>query len=283
VAPSDPQQAKCAEIDAAISLWRQGDCVVGNEFFVTRVDPENRLGPVLDDDEKSEIIGEDVKGLIVVSQTCDIVRRCFKRPYIEVSPLVVAEPDEMANIKSGKLPAYAFVPALEEQCLVADLDRTMTLEKAVIAGWKRTPGWTTDGEIRQFAGALARKRARFAFPDDFHSFINRFTRRVKDKHGKTTSEAVALRAISEIRVSANPTWDSDAVELMFWFIRNFDDDSVPSDEWPQHLNAWLALITAQGRYNRVLGQVITLADMSAEEYITSDRLDLDHLSTSTAS
>lgn len=255
--------------------------MVGNEFFITRIDPKNRLGPALNDDDQSEIVGEDVEGLIVVSQSCDIVRGCAKRPYIEVSPLVVADAEEMANIKSGKLPAYAFVPTLEEQCLVADLDRTMTLEKTVVAGWNRTPGWTTDVEIRQFAGALARKRARFAFPDDFHPFINRFLKRVKEKHGKTTAEAIALRGVSEIRVAASPFWDNDMVELMFWFVKNSDDNSVPSDEWPHHLNAWLTLMPAQGRYKRVLAQVIALADMSAEEYITSDRLDLDHVSTST--
>ena len=37
----------------------------------------------------------------------------------------------------------------------------MTVHKAVVAGWERLPGWTTDAEVRAIAGALARKRARF--------------------------------------------------------------------------------------------------------------------------
>ena len=38
-----------------------------------------------------------------------------------------------------------------------DLDRVMTVEKSIVADWKRTPGWELDQEVREFAMALARK------------------------------------------------------------------------------------------------------------------------------
>ena len=71
------------------------------------------------------------------------------------------------EIRRLKRPAFAYVPITAGDHLVADLDRTMTIEKALVAGWARTPGWETDDELRDFASALARKRSRFAFPDDF--------------------------------------------------------------------------------------------------------------------
>lgn len=47
--------------------------------------------------------------------------------------------------------------------------------------------------------------------------------------------------------------------------------------WPYFLDAWLKLVPGEGRYTPQ-GQVTALADLTAAEYINSDRLDLDHLS-----
>lgn len=42
----------------------------------------------------------------------------------------------------------------------------MTVEKSIVAMWIRTPRYTHDADGRAFAQALARKRVRFAFPDE---------------------------------------------------------------------------------------------------------------------
>ena len=51
-----------------------------------------------------------------------------------------------------------YVPATVGKRLVAELDRTMTVEKAIVAGWTRIPGWETGDDLRDFARSLARKR-----------------------------------------------------------------------------------------------------------------------------
>jgi hypothetical protein len=71
---------------------------------------------------------------------------------------------------------------LADQNLAADLDRTMTVEKAVVAGWQRVQGCHSDDEARVFAQALARKRVRVALPDDFTAFIRGLQNRIKEKH-----------------------------------------------------------------------------------------------------
>jgi len=165
-APPDP-------VTVALKDWRQGDCVVADETFVHRFRP----GEPLTDDAKqidngaNEYVQSDVRGLVVVSQSCDIVRNATAKPFIEVSPLVAVSAGLLHEIKKLRRPNYVFVPNLEAARLVGDLDRTMTIEKSVVAHWPRTLGCRTDKERASFAFALSRKRARFAFPDDFNEWV----------------------------------------------------------------------------------------------------------------
>jgi hypothetical protein len=154
----------------------------------------------------------------------------------------------------------------------------MTVEKAVAANWSRTAGWTTDAQARKIASALARKRARFAFPDDFTRLAKKLQSRLAEKHGKASPEGVALRTLLEIRVHAAPSWDDASVTLTFWFIRPDGVTDPPGGTWANHLEEWLKLIPVEGRFVSVHGQVVALEDLNAADYVSSDPLDLDHLS-----
>ncbi|MDH3598137.1 MAG: hypothetical protein OEU26_00700, partial [Candidatus Tectomicrobia bacterium] len=113
-------------------------------------------------DEGVEIVESSVEGFVVLTQTCDIVRQCTERPFLEVGPIIEV-PEQFAHeIERGRRPSYAIIPALRDRRLIVDLDRTMTIEKAVLAHWSRVAGCRTDEETRQFSLALARKRVRFA-------------------------------------------------------------------------------------------------------------------------
>lgn len=267
-----------AVVDAALALWRQGDCVLGEQWFLSRFDPEHPLSSAARTaaEEGVDLADEQVRGLIIVTQTCDIVRSCVERPFVEVCPLV--EVDDSILHEISRRPRYALVPILVSQYLVADLDRTMTLEKPIVAKWSRTPGWTTDAEARAFAQALARKRVRFAFPDDFNILIKKLHNRLGDKHEKNTDEGRGLRALREIRVQATPGWDAASVALFFWFVRHDADVDFEGKNWVHLLKGWLNLVPKAGRFTEVEGQVVTLDDMTAADYVSSDPLDLDHLS-----
>lgn len=275
---SDEAQDSEIATDKALADWRQGDCVLGEHWFVHRIDVERPLTEAARQAAaaSSDLAETAVAGLVVVSQTCDIVRGCKDRSFAEVSPLVEVSPQDLALIRSKKRPSYALVPALASRCLVADLDRTMTVEKSLIGRWERVPGCRTDEESRAFAEALARKRKRFAFPDDFNALVKRLQARLVDKHGRESDEGRALRALREIRVQATPSWSATNVSLMFWFIPHSENgDSMPSHA---QLESWLKLVTPSGRFRRVHGQIQTLERLRASEYLASDQLDLDHLS-----
>jgi hypothetical protein len=268
--PDKPLQGYDA-IDAVTQAWRQGDCVLGQQWFVIRGDP-SAASPLPD---LNEILEDDVAGLVVLSQTCDIVRSCRDRPYVEVCPLVTSE--ALDDVKKARRPAYAFIPGVAAQGLVAHLDQTMTVTKNVLASWTRVRGCPTLEDQTELARALKRKRGRFAFPDDFNVLCDALQRRLIEKHNRQSPEGTALRRLREIRVEASPDWNAAGVKLMFWFVRNQGDFDT---DWSQHLAAWLRLVPPTGRYTQVNGQVATLNEMSAADYVHSIRLDLDHLSRS---
>lgn len=271
---------EAARIDAALQHWRQGDAALGERWFFHAADPAQALTPASADLEEPgvQVVESETFGLVVVSQTCDVVRGCVERPYVEVSPLVEVGVAAFAEIQRGRRPAYAAIPALTERRLVVDLDRVMTVEKALMADWVRTPGCTTDDEVRALSEALARKRRRFAFPDDFTAHVSELRSRVTGKHARESEEGRALRGLREIRVRASPSWDAAPVELMFWFIRNEEDAASMQMPWHEWLERWLELVPAHGRFVRVYGQVTSLERLTADEYVHSDPLDLDHLS-----
>ncbi len=268
------------EIDAALKEWCQGDYVLGKHWFVQRCDPRRPITEASKDaaEEGVDLAESEVRGFVVVTQTCDIVRSPSSRPFVEVVPLVEVDEQSLYEIKRGRGPQYAFIPGGAEHCLVADLDRVMTVEKAVVAQWDRKLGCQSDQEVRSLGQALARKRVRFAFPDDFTEWAKKLQDRFRDKHDKSSSEGEALRSLREIRVRAAPSWNDSNIQLMFWFIRDEEQTQFRETRWDELLQQWLKLIPKSGRFQSVEGQVVTLEDITAKDYVESDSLDLNHLS-----
>lgn len=277
-------------INEALQRWRQGDvCLDAGLEFLHLADlsrphslASSQVADALASNGEVIEVGatpvlDEVRGMVMLSQTCDIVRGCRNRPFVEVAPLVELPEEHVEAIRRLKRPAFAYVPATAEAFLVADLDRTMTVEKALVAGWTRTPGWETDDELRAFALALARKRSRFAFPDDFVAAAQGLQRHLVDKHDKQTEEGAHLRALREIRVRASPSWDDGKVQVTWWFIKDADPEEADAN-WPKFLGRWLGLFDQAGRFRLDPPVACRLEDMTARDYVESDHLDLDRLS-----
>jgi len=157
-----------ANIDKALQEWRQGDCVLGEQWFAFRIAPD---APLSDDAvtaaaEGAENAESEVFGFAAVTQTCDIVRGCDERSFVEVCPLVEVDEDKLHEIERGRRPNYAHIPGVSNQRLVADLDRVMTVEKPVLAPattW-RAIRWTSTTsppeEGRRFARCQPSDRLR---------------------------------------------------------------------------------------------------------------------------
>ena len=82
-----PEESK---INQTLANWAQGDCTLDFRDFFYAADRKTALTPeaaYLEEDELQVVISE-IEGCMVVTQTCDIVRSCTQRPFIQVAPLV---------------------------------------------------------------------------------------------------------------------------------------------------------------------------------------------------
>jgi len=279
-----------AQIDEQLRVWRQGDVVLTEAIPAVHLAHMASPGTAASK-ELAAILAEggippdfatvslDAAGFMVVSQTCDIVRGCGDRPYVEVCPLQPFSADKMPLVRLGRVPRYAWVKGLGEANLVADLELVTTLEKAALVrfGADRQPGAATEAEARSLREALGRKRSRAAFPDDFNSFIAPLQERVITRHNRNSAEGGFLKAVREIRVIARPSWNAQAIEVELLFL--FETArQIPPDADTQ-MTALLERLTQKGPYVSIDARAVGLDALSAAAYVGSDRLDLEHLST----
>lgn len=201
--------ANAAPAAASLSEWRQGDYVLDGCAFIQVAPVEGEAGAA----EAAE--DEGCLGLVVVSQTCDIVG---DHPHIVLCPLVEVAEQDAAYIKLGRTPQFAFIEHAPKPNVVADLSRMMTVDRELVAGWTRTPGFSDEVQQRKFASALERKFGRFAFPNAFNKSIGKFNNHVREKHGKDSDIGKALATLKEVRVRATPNWDATPAEILFYFI-----------------------------------------------------------------
>ena len=282
--------ADIERIDSALSQWRQGDATLdAGTFLVHLADKRTPLTEVARDAvEQGLVPGEEdvfevlspVKGLVVVSQSCDIVRECSRSECVEVTPLIFVEDDRaFEDIRKRRRTRYGYLPGLADRKLVADLERTMTVEKAVVAGWSRVAGCTTDRERATFAEALARKRRRFAFPDEFNAGLKRFRERIKRAEGKSTAEGRLVDALEEIRVQANPDWDAARVTVFFWFLAE-REKIADFDAARRIVQSFISAVSWPGRFALAepAFEVLEPRDMTVEQYQASHALDYDDIS-----
>ena len=261
-----------ASVDTVTEQWRQEDFVLSEQWFISKYTP----GPPATVDRGGGHRRRD-RGRARRDRRPRRRRALsdlrhhpiLSIPSVGLSPYRCVEVDErsLREIQRGRRPQYAYLPAAHDQRLVGDLDRVMTVEKAVLMRWQRQEGCASDEEARRLALALSRKRTRFAFPDDFVAWGKKLQNRLQEKHDQQSDEGRALRALREIRVRAAPAWDADQIELMFWFIRSEEEPTFEGKSWSDLLEMWMRLLTAGGRFDPVYGGVTTLDDLTAREYV----------------
>jgi hypothetical protein len=275
VSPLAPDDERAKKITLALREWRQGDVALGPKWISYIANGDAPLTAPAEAESGLHAATVEVDGVVLLTQTCDVVRDCTERHFVHVAPLKTVDDALASEVEKGLRPRFVRIPSLPR--IVADLDTIATVEKSVVAEWDRTPGWTTDDELRAFADALTRKDSRFAFPDDFNRAVKRLQNRVREKHDKGTTEGAALRALREIRVTAAPSWDAAQVDIFMMFVRHDTPDDA-KHKWDEWLEKWLELCVPHGRIATFEGRVTTLQGMTGKEYVESDRLDLDHLS-----
>ncbi len=283
-------------IDARLNDWNQGDVVLGPTIpFVYVADYRSPITSASQQAAASDAQGleqlgtvaVEVPGIVVISQSCDLVRSCREQPFLKVAILQKASDDFVEDVRKGRRPRYAYIPGVADLLLVANLDAVSTIEKAVIAPIEpaaRIRGCRSDDEVRELAFALSRNISRFAFPDDFTTAMRSIQERILAKHGtitrdpkgRPTNEGALLTALREIRIASSPSWSAAAPTLTFYFVFN-DRGQIPPDG-EDIVEALLKRFKPTGSFKDYNFRLVALSEMSAEAYVSSEPLDLEHLS-----
>jgi hypothetical protein len=235
-----------------LSAYRQADVLAGLDS-VTVVGPDGSQVPV-----------PAPLGVVLVSQTCDVV--LAGRPAVQVARRIRLSADEARDARDGKRPRYAHLPQIGDRDF-ADLDVIGTVAKGQVAASARTPGVAGDEEVRRFAGAVARKFGRFAFPDEIAPWLRPLEEVVASKTRRPNSpEGKALAEVVELRVEAANGWGSGPYELTLCVIvqpgtlPTFPNDDIPG--LPTGLNAWL--YGADGELRRSSGEIAARLEDATE-------------------
>ena len=83
----------------------------------------------------------------------------------------------------------------------------------------------------------------------------------QEKHDRDSDEGRALRALREIRVAADPSWQAGQVTLTLSFIRSAEQRDFEGKAWDVFLERWCKLVRKTDRYVEIFGSVTTLADL----------------------
>jgi hypothetical protein len=279
---ADP--ALVESIDRATADWCQGDIVdlpaIGWMALAGSPLTGHAAAAEATQDSNVAYVTSEVEGLVVVSQTCDVVRGCSTRPHVELAHLVRLVEPAASEARRGGRPRFVPVPGAGVDAF-ADLDIIVTAEKSLLAKLNRVHGLPTDADQRRFGRGVARVYSRFAFPDDLGLSLKRLVERVRDRHDRASQEGRALAALEEIRVAGTPSWSASEVDVFVIFAPSTRDGAVgvmTGAEWDEVVDGWLRRAEPHGVIRSIDGAMVPLDELTAREYVDSEVLDLDYLS-----
>jgi len=259
--------------DSGHGAWRQGDYTLSRSEILS----------VEDWTDDMDVAAAGVKGLVVATQTCDIVNPAPDKEYVVLCPLIEVSVQMYEDVRKGRSPFAALLEHPPGPNIVVDLGRMMSVRKSALVGMERREGFTTDEARVRFAWALERKYGRFAFPDAFsNSILAGLRKRILDSHGKQASEhGKSYRSLQTARVTGFPRWDAEQVTVTFHFVlepeaklqANRNQISKTLDEHLSKLVWPPGFVPSDPPYH-----LVTLEEMTAAEWTQSRAIDWEFIS-----
>lgn len=158
-------------------------------------------------------------GVVVISQTCDVIRAVEANGSVQVAKIRRLEGQEYNSSACGERPRYA--PLSIGDCkLFADLGciATVLLENI-------TKDMLRDGSIRcaensrLFRDLIGRRFARFPFPDAVVLWCNHLRTKIAPKARRNGNQGKLLRKVTCIRIEDANNWrNSDVYQLSVVFL-----------------------------------------------------------------
>ncbi len=207
---------------------------------------------------------------VVVSQSCDIERDESREPFVELMHATWTTDEAIVRMAKGNSFRYFLLRRREDgPCLVADAPRRALVEKAALL--HLTPEFRLEDEHEaRFRTWLAGRYGRVALEKEIVQGIQRTLVNAIGKTARDEAVRSVLDGIREIRMIA-PAAD----EASLLFIRE-GTLHVSMSQVAELAGAVVEAIQKQGMVTAVTWDLVDLSEISAEDYLASVQLPLDH-------
>lgn len=242
-------------LDAAVDCgdWRQGDVFSAKTYWT--IDPRGKARRVA-----------CPFGLAVVSQSCDAAQP--SRKEIQVAPVVELADDVADLARGGKRIAYAALPKVGPN-FFADLTQIYTVPKCTLVDVGRQRGVETDVQVRRYAGTLARRFGRFAFPNEVIECMEPLKKALASKASKENSPlGRVLSSVYGIRMLASQPngWQKTPHDLTLIVLLN--PDARPVDDLPDEPKGLKSGVSKGGKVSelKVAEKILNSATTDDERF-----------------
>ncbi|CAN5166940.1 hypothetical protein BH09ACT5_BH09ACT5_03810 [soil metagenome] len=179
-------------------------------------------------------------GVVIVSQTCDVVQPKIRTLVVAVVRKLSHE--KAAEAANGSQPRYVPLPRLGVNYF-ADLDHIATIAKSEVMRLDVQQGLSDHvSEARKFSARVGRRYSRYAFPDVVAPWLSPLRSIVSSRATAEDALKKAADLILELRVQPT-SWDEVPVDLTLHVIlaagelpELFEELAVPSPEIAAHFN-----------------------------------------------
>lgn len=183
------------------------------------------------------VLHEAPAGVVIISQTCDVVQAGQSKRNVTVAPLLESPDGQIVSAaRRGRSPLLLHLKGTEGSPeAIADLQRAGSLPKDALIG-SQLIGRHTDGDstvdARNLAQLVGRAYSRFAFPDAVHPVLEKMRRKARDTAGTASAFGRVIDHILELRITADQ-WDGPGRRLTLYAIVDarvliFEEDVDPS-------------------------------------------------------
>ena len=180
-------------------------------------------------------------GVVIISQTCDIVQESASKANLTVAPLVDPTAANISNAKRGRSATLLYLDGEQDGGeAVADLQFVSSLPKVEIIGRTLIARHATEPSVsgqRQLAHRIGRAYTRFAFPDEVVPFLKRLRDMARKKANTMSAFGRVIDFVSDLRVSSDQ-WQSPDRQLRIYVVVSAQmlmnpEDADPDWDWSQ--------------------------------------------------
>lgn len=174
--------------------------------------PDLKQGDVLSTTPSIKKYGHiEAEHVAIISQTCDVTQKTKK--LITLAPVVDLNKEDQSGVKKGRKPLL--IPVGESDTRAANLEGIFSVPKTFldeVSFVEASVSQSVGDEASVLAARIGRAFSRFAFPDEVHDKLKKFSDAIRDKYFKESALGRVFQLAHNIMVECED-WSANDLEI----------------------------------------------------------------------